>query len=144
MKASMNMTFMLVLFIITIGFPSIKSFQLFQQGSSVRPANPFEYLVRAVDCLCALNCEEQRNYRSCIIQNGYEVNLEFSLNCAQQVQFYPTTEEVYAFICNTLRFCPQEYNQYIHCLGSAQYTYSLDKPYFYHTLDTCLTSADRC
>ncbi|XP_023228357.1 uncharacterized protein LOC111628748 [Centruroides sculpturatus] len=147
MKASMNMTLMLMLFIFTIVFSPIKSFQLFQpfqQVSSVRPADPFGYLVRAVDCFCALSCEGQRHYRSCVIENGYEVNLEFSQNCAQQIQFYPTTQEVYAFICNSLRSCPQEYSQYINCLASAQYAYSLDKPYFYRTLDVCLANADRC
>ncbi|XP_023213676.1 uncharacterized protein LOC111616504, partial [Centruroides sculpturatus] len=135
MKTSMNMTFMLVLFIFTIVFPSIKSFQLFQQGSSVGSVNPYEYVVRSVDSFCALSCDGRRNYRACVIENGYEVDLEFFKNCVQQIRFYDTCAEIEDFLCNYLRTCPQEYNQFINCLGSAKCAYSTNKPYFYRTLD---------
>ncbi|XP_023212959.1 uncharacterized protein LOC111615756 [Centruroides sculpturatus] len=144
MKTSMNMTFMLMLFIFTIVFPSIESFQLYQQSSGVRPANPYEHASRFLDCFCALSCDGRRNFQSCVRQNGFEIVLEFAKNCAQQIQFYPTKEEVDDFLCNNLRSCPQEYKQFIICLGSADYTYSLNFPSTYKVVDSCLANADRC
>ncbi|XP_067139590.1 uncharacterized protein [Centruroides vittatus] len=140
METSINLAFMLVLFMFAIVFSPINSMDV----PNVRPKDPYTELSKAYDIYCVMTCPGKRNVRYCLIENNLQVMIELGRNCAQQIQFCQTSEDCCEFVCDIRQTNGTLYDKFLKCYSSALYTYSLDNPSTYPILEKCLDYADKC
>lgn len=85
--------------------------------------NEIHYLLFCWICL-ALSVEGRDHYRFCTRENKVGHHLNFARNCAQQIKYYPTYQELDKFICHT-RSDP-EYLHFLKCYVPALSILHLD------------------
>ncbi|XP_023226956.1 uncharacterized protein LOC111627603 [Centruroides sculpturatus] len=91
---------------------------------------------------CALSADSKVNFRSCLIENGLEIENQLFKNCAQRVKFFPTLLELDEYLCKIRN--TQKYEKYAKCFNSAKETLSLSNPNVYPISSKCLTQVENC
>ncbi|XP_067140590.1 uncharacterized protein [Centruroides vittatus] len=132
MKISMNMKLMLVLITFMAALPAI---------NCMIPQTPEEACVHLDTNLknyCKLDLTKQKDIRSCFVENGIQMNLEFAKICVNKQKPLQTLGEISDYICCILENNPEKYKELVCCYSSLELPYSKMHPDLYSTIDACL------
>ncbi|XP_067129883.1 uncharacterized protein [Centruroides vittatus] len=83
---------------------------------------------------CGMKNRQAFNY--CLRENGVEIIADFYSNCARQVKYYETLDEIKKFICNTRT--DAEYAKYLQCFAPAANAESKVNPNLLEITQKCL------
>ncbi|XP_023224534.1 uncharacterized protein LOC111625583 [Centruroides sculpturatus] len=135
MSTSMNVKLILVLFTFMAALLDI---------NCIIPQTPEEACVHLDTNLknyCKLDLTKQKDIRSCFVENGIQMNLEFAKICVNKQKHLQTLGEISDYICCILEKDPEKYKELVCCYSSLELSCSKINPAMYSTIDACLYPA---
>lgn len=105
------------------------------------PSNFYSDTPETVKRFCDLPQKQRENFRFCLLENGVEESILIYRNCAQQVKFFYTLQEIDKFVCHTSS--KKEYSQVINCLVRAYQALNKDLPKRVPVITECLSKEEK-
>ncbi|XP_067129877.1 uncharacterized protein [Centruroides vittatus] len=91
-------------------------------------------------CLFLISAlEHPERYRYCMVENGFQIAVDLFRNCAQQVKYCQTLEEITEFVCKTKT--KEEHEKYLKCYDSAMRAEARADPKFLDVAHKCVVKA---